>query len=105
MATDTGTYLVVTPLQRQMMSLAGPATLQTPMPAQLPTNRPRIAVNNHGDCGLIMSCFLTRVNLVSFLLGKLCVAHLGPSYFGRLEKATMLPQLAPLPTGKVALAN
>jgi hypothetical protein len=43
--------------------------------------------------------------LVSFLLGKLLVAHLCSSYFGRLEKAAMLPQLALLPTGRVALTN
>ena len=51
-----------------------------------------------GNLRLNMTGYLERVNLVSFLSGTLRAAHLRSSYFGRYEKASMLPQLARLPT-------
>ena len=90
--------LISPPHQRQMMSLAGPVAFQSPIPPKLPADCPWITTHYLGDLGLVMTCFLERINLVSFSLGKLRVAHLCSSYFGRFEKAAMLPQLALLPT-------
>ena len=95
---NAGLNLVAPPPQRQIMGLAGPVALKTPISAQLPADCPSITTHYLGDLGLVMTCFLERINLVSFSLGKLRVAHLCSSYFGRFEKAAMLPQLALLPT-------
>ena len=106
LATDAGLHPVVTPQQRQMVCPLGPITLKAPIPAQLPANGRFVAFQQSGNLCQDILGFLQDVNLVSFLLGKLRVAtHLCSSYFGRLEKAAMLPQLALLTTGRVALTN
>ena len=54
----------------------------------------KVAFQQLSNLYLAIFGFLQDVSLVSFLLGNLPVAHLCPAYFGRWEKAHMLPQLA-----------
>jgi hypothetical protein len=82
------------PRQCQDMGLLGPVAAQPSIPAQFPTDGRIVAPYQLSNLCLAIFHFLQDVNLVSFLLGKLRVAHLRSSYFGRLEKAAMLPQLA-----------
>ena len=76
LVTDTGLRLVVAPRQCEIVGLLGTVALQASVPAKLPADRSRITANDLSNLRLNMACFLERVNLVSFLLGKLRVVHL-----------------------------
>jgi len=76
----------------------------SPDPAKFPTDRPRIASSDPGYLSLKMACYLERINLVSFILGKLRVVHRYSSCLA-VRSAVILPQLAPLPSGRVALSS
>jgi hypothetical protein len=86
------------------VSLLRAITLDGPIPAKLPADRPRITANDLSNLSLNMACFLERINLVSFLLGKLRVAHRCSSCLA-VRSVAILPQLALLPSGRVALTN
>ena len=100
------TCLRVTPRHRQRVSLFGAVASQPPIALKFPADIRSVTPQQLGNLCLAIFGFLQDINLVSFLLGKLRVAtDTCSSYFGRLEKAALLPQLALLPTGRVALTN
>jgi len=102
---DTGPCLVVTPRHCQVVGLLGPVALESPVAPQLPADGRFITFQQPGNLCLAIFGFLQDVNLVSFLLGKLRIAsHVCSSYLA-VRKATMLTQLALLPSDRVALTN
>lgn len=57
------------------MRLFGPITALASISAKLAADRARRAVHDAGDLALLMSGFDEDGNLVSFVLGEMCVVH------------------------------
>ena len=67
--------LAVAPRQRQFVGLLWAIALQASVAPKFTADRSRITTNDLGNLSLKVTSFLERVNLVSFLLRKLRVAH------------------------------
>ena len=78
---------------------------QTPIPAQFPTNSRLATPQKLSNLRLVIFGFLQDIYLVSFLMGKLRIASHVCSSCLAVRKATMLTQLALLPSRRVALTN
>jgi len=57
------------------MRLFGPIAALAAISAKLTADRGRWAVHDAGDVALLMSGFDEDGNLVSFVLGEMCVVH------------------------------
>ncbi len=57
------------------MRLLGPITALAPVSAKLATDRGGMSVHDASDIALLMSGFEEDRNLVSFVLGQVCVGH------------------------------
>lgn len=62
---------------REFMCLFGPIATLAPVSAKLAADRGGMAVHDAGDVALLMSGFQKDGNLVSFVLGEMCVFHSG----------------------------
>ena len=86
------------------MGLGGPITPKIPVSSALRADCGFVNIYNPGNLSRVMTCFHQGMNLVSLLLGKLCVAsHVYSSCLAVRDRLVMLLQLAFLASGGVAL--